>query len=452
VWWAHRAACLFFIGGGFLAVMLREILPARFGSYGGVALLLVGMLLATPLAVSMLARIIQPIARMFFSVESRLAADNLIRSPARTGVVIGALAAGVSLMFQVAGIMKSTEEPIYDWLKRSVTADLFVIGGDLTSATSSNMPMESRIGPQIAALPGVETTVSIRFQRQEFNNTVVYVLAFDAVEYHRMTRARSPKAIANLDTIRELREPNTVVVSENFAIKHGVGKGDVITLTGPTGPVRLRITGTIQDYTWSKGTIIMDRTHYSKLFRDELVDLYHVYLKQEGQQAESRKLVEQYAASQFLLVQDQEALWTYVSRVVNQVYRLAYSQQAILGIVAALGVVTALLISVLQRRRELGLLRAVGATQTQVLKSVLAEALLMGAIGTFLGFLVGIPLEWYAIRVVLFEETGFNYDVLMPWQQALGIAAVSIVVAILAGLAPAIHAVRLRIADAIAYE
>jgi len=122
------------------------------------------------------------------------------------------------------------------------------------------------------------------------------------------------------------------------------------------------------------------------------------------------------------------------------------------AVVAALGVVMALLISVLQRRRELGLLRAVGATQPQVLKSVLAEAMLMGALGTLLGFALGLPMEWYLLRVVMHDESGFVFDVLLPWKEALGIGLISVVASTLAGLVPALHAVRLRIPDAIAYE
>ena len=86
---------------------------------------------------------------------------------------------------------------------------------------------------------------------------------------------------------------------------------------------------------------------------------------------------------------------------------------------AALGVVTALLISVLQRKRELGLLLAVGATPGQVLRSVLAEAMLMGLFGTVLGILIGLPMVWYVLKVVMVEESGFVLDILIPWKQTL---------------------------------
>ena len=106
----------------------------------------------------------------------------------------------------------------------------------------------------------------------------------------------------------------------------------------------------------------------------------------------------------------------------------------------------------LQRKRELGLLLAVGATPGQVVRSVMWEAILMGLFGTVLGILIGLPMEWYVLRVVMVEESGFVFDLIVPWRQAFGIAGGALVVAALAGLMPALHAVRMRITDAIAYE
>jgi putative ABC transport system permease protein len=87
-----------------------------------------------------------------------------------------------------------------------------------------------------------------------------------------------------------------------------------------------------------------------------------------------------------------------------------------------------------------------------VIRSVLAEAVLMGAFGTLLGLLIGLPLEWYVLKIVLVEESGFVFDLIFPWKAAAGIAAAAVTVAALAGLLPAWHAVRTRIPDAIAYE
>ncbi len=87
-----------------------------------------------------------------------------------------------------------------------------------------------------------------------------------------------------------------------------------------------------------------------------------------------------------------------------------------------------------------------------MLRTVIFEALLMGLIGSALGVLFGLLLEWYAVKVILLEESGFRFPLTVPWRESGFIALLAVTTATLAGLLPALRAVRLRIADAIAYE
>ena len=239
-----------------------------------------------------------------------------------------------------------------------------------------------------------------------------------------------------------------MLVSDNFAIKHNVGLGDTITMPSLNGPVPLKVIGRVRDYTWSRGTVFIDRADYADRFRDDKVDIVHVFL--DG--AAGGSGVAAYTSDRGLSVQGRGPMRRMLADLLDQFYTVAFLQQIVVGVVASLGVVTALLISVLQRKRELGLLLAIGATPAQVIRSVLAEAILMGLFGTVLGILIGLPMEWYVLRVVLFEESGFVFELLVPWRQVAFISVGAVVVAGLAGLLPAWHAVRTRIPDALAYE
>jgi putative ABC transport system permease protein len=228
--------------------------------------------------------------------------------------------------------------------------------------------------------------------------------------------------------------------------------GDRISLGGPKGPVELKVVGTVVDYSWNRGSVVVDRNTYKERFDDPLVDVFDIYYEPGADPNEVGQQIEKWGKGQALFVTTRAQLLTYLRNLVRRLFGIAYLQVGVVGIVAALGVVTALLISILQRRRELGLLRAVGANRGQVLRSVLPEAMLMGLVGTALGLLYGIPLEWYVVRVVMLEESGFVFPVLMPWREAAGISILAILTATLAGLGPALHAVRLPITEAIAYE
>jgi putative ABC transport system permease protein len=219
------------------------------------------------------------------------------------------------------------------------------------------------------------------------------------------------------------------------------------------GPLELEILGTMVDYTWNRGTLLVDRAWFAQEFGDDLVDIWDVYLRPGADPDAVRDQIQaNWGRQEALYGATRAEMHHSIEEGIDRVYRLGYAQFFIVGLVTLLGVVSALFISVLQRRRELGLLRAVGASRGQVLGTVLAEAGLMGLFGAVIGFVVGVVLEWYTIRFLLFDEAGFVFPMLVPWQPAAVVLGLSVVLATLVGLWPAYHATRLRIAEAIAYE
>ncbi len=439
------------LGAGVLCVAWRERLPIRFGAFGGIVCILLAALVTTPLLTGLLGRLLQPLFRYVFGLEGRLAADNLARAPGRTGLVIGALAATTALLVQTAGFIHSTEAAVFDWIDRQVAADLFVTSGSVASSTGMALPMEESLGPRLKSLPEVAAVLPVRFHRLDFRDRIVVLVAVDTKAFQ---GSGEDHALArNMARFPRLSEPGTVLVSENFAFLYKVAPGDRINIRGRRGPVEVEVIGTTVDYTWNRGTIIVDRAWFREEFADDLVDVYDIYLK-PGADAEAVRQVirERWADQDALFVLKRDELRRDVARVLQRAYALAYAQQAVVGVVAMLGVVSALLISVLQRRRELGLLRAVGATREQILRSVLAEAVLMGVIGGAIGVGTGVLLEWYTVSIMLPDEAGFIFPMRIPWTAACVVVGLSVLLATLAGLGPALHAMRIRIAEAIAYE
>jgi putative ABC transport system permease protein len=447
----QTAASGLLILGGLALFAVRRQWPDRVGTFGAMVLVLLGALVAMPVLTAAAARLVQPAARRCLGIAGRLAADNLARSPGRTGLVVGALAAAVALLIQTAGVTASSERAVLGWLDDSFGADLYVTGNTPLSAGAESLPMGEEVGRRIAALPEVESVVAGRFQRVDFRDKMVFLVAIDAVAFHQQMRGRRP--VPGLELYPRLAEPGTALVSENFAALHDVAVGDTISVRGPHGPVPLRIVGMVLDYSWNRGTVLVEREHYRGQFDDPLVDVVDVFVRPgEDAGAVRETILRRWGAEEALAVITRDELCGNILGAIRRLYGIAYAQELIIGAVAALGVVTALLISVLHRQRELGLLRAVGASRAQVLWSVLAEATLMGLIGAVLGLLVGVPLEWYVVRVMILEETGFLFPVRVPWAEAGAIASLAVLLATLAGLGPALHAVRLRIPEAIAYE
>jgi putative ABC transport system permease protein len=443
---------------GAVAVAGRGQLPPRVGTFGGLVLLLAAGFLAVPFAAAGLARLTRPVARHFLGVPGRLAVENLVRARGRLGVVIAAVAAGVALLVQTAGVIRSNEAAVRKWVEQSVAGDLFVTAGGPLSASGQVQPMHPAVGRLVEeALPGT-AAVPFRFRhldwRQAGRMARVLLVALDASRYHAVYAGR-PQPPPDLELFRQLGEqPDTALVSANFAALHGVRAGDRLTLPGTEGPVTLRVLGTVVDFSCSRGTVFVDRARDGDRFDAGLADVFSVCLP-PGADAEAlreRVLQSSWGTNLALCALTHDELRGHILGMVERLYGLAYTQELIVAVVAVLGVVAALLIAVLQRRRELGLLRAVGATRGQVFSAVLAEAALLGVLGTALGLLAGLPLEWYTVRVLLFEDSGFLAPVQVPWAVAAVVSGLAVASATLAGLGPAWSAVRPAITEAIAFE
>jgi putative ABC transport system permease protein len=393
------------------------------------------------------------LARRYFPIEWRLAADNLLQSPGRTGMVIGALAAGVSLVVQTTGVIRSNRASLREWVQESIAADIIITAGSAIGGGGQAESMDTDVGDALRSLPEAEAVMALRSPRVEFRGDSVLLLAFDADLAARMHAARLPGR-GEADLFRKLAgAADGALVAENFATRYSVKAGDTIVLPSKSGPVMLRVLGTIVDYSWNLGTVYMNHRDYLSHWQDHRADMYDVYVKPGCSAADVKeKIAARFGARYDLFPATRVEVVRNIDGIIERLYGIAYSQQVVVMLVAALGVITSLLISVLQRRREMGLLRAIGAPQTQVIRSVLAEACLMGVIGTTMGILFGIPLEWFVLRVVILEESGFLFPVHIPWDGALLIAVVALATATLAGLGPAIYAVRQRIPEAIAYE
>jgi putative ABC transport system permease protein len=460
--WRYRflqvGTSLLLLSVGLLLILERERLPAKVGTFGGLMAMLLGSLLGAPTMAAVIARLIQPVARACWGVEARLAADNLVRSPARTGLVIAALGAGVMLVMQTAGIIKSNRYALREWMQDTGAADIVLTSGSPISTSGQSRLMERTLGNDLLKqlgerLPGLQAVLPLREDHVRFRHTQIHLVALDARAFYAIDRNRR-HPVSDLAQYQKLAEhPGGVLVSDNFAALHRVRVGDTVTVAGRTLPVL----GKVVDYSWNHGTVFLNLAEYRQLSqkadRDQ-VSSFEVYLRQpvsEDAVEKVRQALREQLGKEFE-VHTRAEIQQQVDTIIENLYSVAYSQEVVVGIVAALGVVTSLLISVLQRRREMGTLRAIGASRVQVIRSVLAEAGLMGVIGTALGLAVGVPLEWYVLNVIFLDEAGYLFPVIIPWAEAGVIVVAALVAATLAGLLPALSAVRQRIPEAIAYE
>jgi putative ABC transport system permease protein len=253
--------------------------------------------------------------------------------------------------------------------------------------------------------------------------------------------------------LSEARARDQVVVSETFAERYRLTEGDEVVLRPPGGIVRLRIAGVYYDYTTDGGLVVMDRALFQRLWQDPWVNSVVIYLTPGADPQAVRLAIQQrFPDRNDLLILSNGSLKARVLEIFDQTFAITYGLEAIALIVAVLGVLNTLLASVLERTREIGILRSLGFTRGRVLRSILWEAGLLGALANFLGTLAGLALSLILIHVINKQSFGWTIQFSFPGTLILQYALLTLGASLIAGAFPAWRASRLPIAEAVRYE
>jgi putative ABC transport system permease protein len=213
------------------------------------------------------------------------------------------------------------------------------------------------------------------------------------------------------------------------------------------------VLGVYIDYSSDSGSVLLDRALYKKYWRDELLDAFDLWLEPG---ADERKIIqtikERHGEQYQLFISTHGELRDAVVRIMEQSFVVNYAVEIVAVIVAIFSVINALLASVLDRTREIGVLRAIGATQAQVRRMVVAEAGWMGLLGGLLGLFAGTVMAYHHVVYNTKELTGWTFQFFYPYDVAALSVIAAVLLCLLAGYAPAKQAASTPIVTAIGYE
>jgi putative ABC transport system permease protein len=252
--------------------------------------------------------------------------------------------------------------------------------------------------------------------------------------------------------LREARARGEVVVSETFAERYRLGEGDTVTLHPPGRTVYLRIAGVYYDYTTEGGLVVMDRGQFQELWTDRWLSSIVIYLAPGADLATVRQAVKRASGRDDLVLFSNRDLRQRILEIFDQTFAITYALQAIALIVATLGVLTTLAASVLERTREIGILRSLGFDKGGLVAVILAEAGWLAVLANGLGILAGLGLSLILVHVINKQSFGWSIQFAFSGRLILQYSALTVGVSLLAGVLPAWRASRLPIAEAVRYE
>jgi putative ABC transport system permease protein len=408
--------------------------------------------LLTPLLIVYAGELFSPLLRKLFSVEGKLGADNLTRSPGRTSVTVSALMIGISLAVAVKGTMLSFESSVLEWLRQSVTADL-VIRSSAALPGPDAVDMPEGLGDEImAGVEGVADVNRFRMINQPYGETQVVLYSVQMPEYRKYSPGIWIQGEAD-EVYNAVTGQDAVYVSENFMNRFRIKRGDSIDLQTPTGPRTFKVEGVRVDYMSDQGVIGMDRETFKKHWQDSGVDSYDVFIKPGVEASVIRdRVAAQFGAKYHLVLQTNVEYREEVQTAIKQSFRITYVMEIIAILIAIIGIINTLMVSVLDRTRELGMLRAIGFTREQLQKLVMTEAGVMGILAGTFGVLAGVGFAAIITQIILREVIGWTTPFIFPTFSAINGFALAFAVSVLASIYPAWKAAKTNIISALEYE
>ncbi len=412
--------------------------------------ILFGMILVLPKLIQIGAKLIRPVMNLVFGAEGLIAVETLVRAPRRTSSTVGALMIGLAFVLSNGALIYSQKAAINRSLDKALGADILVTSSEQLQSRTYHFTDET--AKRITSLPEIETSSNLRVTTVDYGGDEVTILAHDMNAYFKM----SPDLLDSGDpeTARAVTSKGEgVLISNNLGLRFHLGVGDRIKIESPGGTLDLPIVGMLDYFRSEKGTIFLDRSLYQKYWNDTDVDYVFINLKPGVDRAAFKQKVQAAINNDrnaYIYTHDEYKQWA--TRLIDQLFSLMYLQMVVAIFVAALGLMNTMVISVDERKRELGIFRAIGGFKRQVVKMVLLEAVVISLIGLAAGTIAGLLNAYFLVTTAARVVAGFTLRFYFPVSIVFIAIPIVIVIAIFSAWLPAMRAARLNVVEAIGYE
>ncbi|WKK21492.1 ABC transporter permease [Streptomyces olivoreticuli] len=412
----------------------------------GIPLTLIGFVVVGPLLAGLVVRVISVVVLRIFGPVGRLAERNALRNPRRTGATASALMIGLALVAALSVVGSSMVASATDQLDKSVGADFIIQDqGDnpITPATEKAVMSAGHIDhfTRYVGVIAKVTTPDGKTATQRLNAT--------DPTYPQDLRSETVQG-----RLKDAYAKDAMSVPEGYAKDHGIKVGDRLTVVMTDGrPAKLKVNAiTSDDTSIDKGAMYLDIATAKSYLPADRMPLTGMILAKaaDGQTKEAaaslKAAVKDYPQ---IKVRDQSDYKKLIKDQVGQLLNMIYGLLALAIIVAVLGVVNTLALSVVERTREIGLMRAIGLSRRQMRRMIRLESVVIALFGALLGLGLGMAWGMVAQKLLALEGLGV-LDI--PWPTIGTVFIGSAVVGLLAALVPAFRAGRMNVLNAIATD
>jgi putative ABC transport system permease protein len=389
--------------------------------------------------------------RRAFGPTGRFAIDQLRLHPARSALTIATLGLGIGTVLLFGILAWSFEQTLVRRLVASERSDMVVFSA-FASGGYRSAPLAETLVAELQQIPGVAVVAGEQSKDIEFRGGVITLQACDRPCFEDRRIYDWPLDHNALENARQLvARGDAVLVTTSFARQYGTRPGDMIELPSPTGLVELHVAGVSSGA--PESAVLISRERYRRSWNDSTIWTANVALHDAAAYADVERAISQQLGSKYrLTIRSTAELIDYFAGEVRQAFSLQYLLEAVtlLLIVIALG--DALASGVVERTRELGMMRAVGLHRTQLFGVVMLEGAAIGVLGLAMATVVGLSLGVFWVEMQFPALVGWDLDLYFPFRFALGAIALTLFLGGAGSFLPALRAARLPIVEALRHE
>jgi len=407
----------------------------------GVVLIFVAVAMVAKHVVRPLAAVLGWPAAKLAGTSGRLARENATRNPARTAATAAALMIGLAVVVFVAVFAQGFKTSFVSAIDRSVNAAIVI-----TDKGGGTFPAAAL--PAVQALPAIDQATPITSAQVQVNGRATSgMVGIDPVTFGPMWRFHWLKGGSN--ALLGRLAAGQALVEEQFATKYGLAPGKHFAALGPTGDrERFTVIGEYRDPQLLTGFTVAQSSFDRLVPANQRDPAFIIATTSETPAAAKAAVVNALKAFPTAEVQTKSEYTASLSKQVNQLLILIYALLAVSVIISIFGIINTLVLSVYERTREIGMLRAIGTTRRQIRRIVRYESVITSVIGGILGTVLGVVFA-YVVTTRLASQ-GITFSV--PWVQLVVFLIVAGVVGVVAAVLPAYRASRVNILEAIHYE
>jgi putative ABC transport system permease protein len=449
------------LAGAFLLGASEETTtPVIAAGIGGTISIFFGIALIAPFLIVPLTRVLSWPIRRLAPVEGRIAADSARSNPARTAATATALMIGLALVVGINSLGASFLNSIEEEFDKSFERDLTVQPRGLSPGQGPQQTIAKDLADRVRKIPEAEVVTPERFvyvpelprSENEEDGAQGILFGFDPEAYALVDSTPFEAGGADEAGFYDRIARGQVSVGRGLADEADVGVGDTMILEGPSGDRRAKVAGIVETVFAGGQVVGMSLETMRRVYGVTADSDLALKARSEDERGVLEDKVEKLIETSYpnLVVLSNDELQSSIEEQLNQTFGIFNALVGVAIFVSLFGVINTLSMSVIERTREIGVLRALGSTRWQIRRTVADESLVIALIGAAMGIAIGAGLGYALLKGLSFGIPGVTYT--PPIATMIGVAVAAVILGLIAAILPARRAANLDVVDALSYE